>query len=191
MTELKILALSGSLRAGSYNTALLRAARRIGPGGMTIELYSGLGELPLYSQDLDTGTPPEAVTALRRHIAEADGLLIATPEHNSSVPAALKNAIDWASTGSSPLSGKPIAMAGASPGAFGSIRAQQALRQILAAIGSDVVVKPEVTVFRSHERFDDDGKLTDDFTASLLSDLLASLDRTIRSKRRIPPLTRT
>ncbi|RSN56111.1 FMN reductase [Amycolatopsis sp. WAC 04182] len=182
MTELKILAISGSLRDGSYNTALLHAARKRNPGGMTIELYRGLGDLPLYRQDLDTASPPEPVADLRRRVAEADGLLIATPEHNASLPAALKNAIDWASTpaAESPLPGKPIAIVGASPGAFGSVRAQQALRQILASIGADVVVKPEVTVFRSHERFDGEGTLTDDFTASLLAELLAALAGTIR-----------
>ncbi|UUV34819.1 NAD(P)H-dependent oxidoreductase [Amycolatopsis roodepoortensis] len=182
MTELKILAISGSLRDGSYNTALLHAARKLNPGGMTIELYRGIGDLPLYRQDLDTASPPEPVADLRRRVAEADGLLIATPEHNASVPAALKNAIDWASrpAAESPLPGKPIAIAGASPGAFGSVRAQQALRQILASIGADVVVKPEVTVFRSHERFDGEGTLTDDFTASLLAELLTALAGTIR-----------
>ncbi|MGK4593873.1 NADPH-dependent FMN reductase [Amycolatopsis sp. w19] len=186
MTELKILAISGSLRDGSHNTALLHAARKVNPGGMDIELYPGLGELPLYRQDLDTASPPEPVADLRRRVAEADGLLIATPEHNASLPAALKNAIDWASTpiAESPLPGKPIAIAGASPGAFGSVRAQQSLRQILASIGSDVVVKPEVTVFRSHERFDNEGTLTDDFTASLLVELLSALNATIRAGAR-------
>jgi NAD(P)H-dependent FMN reductase len=90
MTELKILAISGSLRDGSHNTALLHAARKVNPGGMAVDLYRGLSELPLYRQDLDTASPPEPVADLRRRVAEADGLLIATPEHNASLPAALK-----------------------------------------------------------------------------------------------------
>jgi chromate reductase len=182
--ELRILAISGSLRTGSHNTALVRAAQKLNPGGMSIELYEGLGNLPLYNADLDTGQPPEAVADLRRRIIEADGLLICTPEHNYSIPAALKNAMDWASTPMPnwALLHKPIAIAGASPTAMGTVRAQLALRQVFLWTDCDVVVKPEVAVFRSFERFDAEGNLTDETTAGLLRDLLIALADKIRTR---------
>ncbi|UNO41983.1 NADPH-dependent FMN reductase [Streptomyces sp. MST-110588] len=186
MTELNVLAISGSLREKSYNTSLLYAAQELVPQGMSIRIHSDLRELPLYDQDLDTPTPPDSVLAWRREIEQADALLIATPEHNASVPAALKNAIDWASTGAdAALIDKPAAIIGASPGAFGSGRAQLALRQILASIGSDLVVKPEVAVFRCHERFDTDGVLTDRFSRQLLTDLLTVLATKVHNRRMV------
>jgi chromate reductase len=180
MTERHVLGLSGSLRRQSHNTALLRAARAIAPAGLEIEVGHVLGTLPLYVQDIDTSTPPAPVVALRERIAAADALLIATPEHNASVPAALKNAIDWASTAPEGLlRGKPVAIAGASPGPFGTVRAQLALRQILTHVGADVVAKPDVTVFRCDTRFTADGALTDALSTELLRDLLAALARKI------------
>lgn len=181
MNELNVLAMSGSLRTGSYNTALLHAARKLSPGGIAIEIEQELGMLPLYGEDSDTGTPPAPVAALRARIAAADALLIATPEHNASIPAVLKNAVDWISTAPDGLlHGKPVAIAGASPGAFGSVRAQLVLRQVLAAVGAEVVVKPEVTVFRCDTRFGADGILIDPYTADLIRDLLGALVRKSR-----------
>jgi chromate reductase len=183
--EYRVLALSGSLRAGSYNTALLHAADKLNPGQMSMQIYSSLGDLPLYNQDLDQEPPPAAVHDLHRTILRADALLIATPEHNASVPAALKNAIDWMSRlpDGSGLPGKPVAVIGASPGALGTVRAQLALRQILASVGADVLTKPEVMVFGAHERFDSDGMLTDGFTRHLLTGLLIELTRRIERGR--------
>src|SRR3712207_1416089 len=114
---MNILGLSGSLRASSHNTALLRAASTLAPDGMTIELYDRLRELPPYDQDADGDVAPEPVRDLRRRIHEADGVLIATPEYNYSVPGVLKNAIDWASrpATASCLLGKPVAIMGAAP----------------------------------------------------------------------------
>lgn len=117
---------------------------------------------------------------LRRRIAEADGLLIATPEFNYSFPGTLKNAIDWASTDWTrqeglPLHRKPVAIMGAAPTNFGTVRAQLALRQVFVWTDSDVVVKPEVQVFRSHERFDEQGNLTDETTIDLVRQLLGAL----------------
>ncbi|WP_067139233.1 NADPH-dependent FMN reductase [Microtetraspora malaysiensis] len=177
MNELNVLALSGSLRAGSFNTALLCAARKLNPGGLVIDIHQGLGRLPLYGQDLDTATPPAPVAALRARVGAADALLIATPEHNASVPAALKNAIDWISTAPDRLlHGKPVAIMGASPGPFGSVRAQLALRQILAAVGAETVVKPEVVVFGCDARLIGD-VVTDPHSAELLRELLDALAR--------------
>ncbi|MGW4246612.1 NADPH-dependent FMN reductase [Nocardia sp. NPDC004722] len=180
MTDHKILAFSGSLRADSHNTALLRAAQKFG-AGLDIEIYDRLREIPPYDMDLDTpALRPAIVQELRDRITAADGLLIATPEFNYSIPGVLKNALDWVSTDWTkaeglPLLRKPIAIMGAAPTQFGSVRAQLALRQVFVWTESDVVVKPEVIAFRSHERFDDDGNLIDETTIGLLTGLLAAL----------------
>ncbi|MFC9393030.1 NADPH-dependent FMN reductase [Streptomyces sp. NPDC057027] len=185
MTASTILAISGSLRASSHNTQLLRAAQKFNPGGQEIEIYEDLREIPPYDLDLDTPElRPAVVRELRRRVAEADGLLIATPEFNYSVPGVLKNALDWLSTDWTkteglPLHRKPVAILGAAPTDFGTVRAQLALRQVFVWTDSDVVVKPEVHVFRSHERFDADGNLTDETTIGLLQGLLTSLQAKI------------
>ncbi|MFG2714840.1 NADPH-dependent FMN reductase [Streptomyces goshikiensis] len=189
MSEYKILAISGSLRASSHNTALLRAAQKHQPGGLNIEIYEGLRELPPYDQDLDNPQDrPAVVNELRRLVAEADGLLIATPEFNYSIPGSLKNAIDWISTDWTkteglPLLRKPIAISGAAPTNFGSVRAQLALRQVFVWTESDVVVKPEVIMFRSYERFDEAGNLTDETSIELLKGLLDALKTKIDKSR--------
>lgn len=180
MTTVKILGISGSLRADSHNTALLRAARKHQPEGVEIEIYRRLREIPPYDFDLDTESRrPEPVADLRRRIAAADGLLIATPEFNYSVPGVLKNALDWVSTDwdntGALLDGKPAAIMGAAPTNFGTVRAQLALRQVFVWTHTDVVVKPEVIAFRAHERFDEDGNLTDEATIGLLNGLLDAL----------------
>jgi chromate reductase len=174
---LKILAISGSLRAGSLNTRLLEAAVELVPSGMTVELYEGLGEIPHYNADLDGAATPPAVVDLRSRIARADGVLIATPEYNYSIPGVLKNAIDWASrpSATSALRRKPVAAMGAAPGNFGTVRAQLALRQMWVWIDAMPVVKPEVHVFRAAERFDASGRLTDVATRELIVELLEAL----------------
>ncbi|MFE9580411.1 NADPH-dependent FMN reductase [Nocardia sp. NPDC006044] len=183
----KILGISGSLRAESHNTALLRAAQKFS-SGLEIEIYDGLREIPPYDLDLDTPERrPAAVTDLRARITAADGLLIATPEFNYSIPGVLKNAIDWVSTDWTkteglPLHRKPIAIMGAAPTQFGSVRAQLALRQVFVWTESDVVVKPEVIAFRSHERFDEAGQLVDETTIDLLTGLLAALTAKIDAR---------
>ncbi|MEU3606686.1 NADPH-dependent FMN reductase [Streptomyces sp. NPDC035033] len=183
-----VLAVSGSLRADSYNTLLLRAARKFNPGGLDIEIYEDLREIPPYDQDLDhPDRRPAAVAELRRRAAEADGILIATPEFNYSVPGVLKNALDWISTDWTgteglPLHRKPIAILGAAPTNFGTVRAQLALRQVFVWTDSDVVVKPEVHLFRAHERFDADGNLTDEVSIGLLRELLTALRSKIEAR---------
>ena len=138
---LTILGISGSLRRGSHNTSLLRAAAKLLPPGVEIELYDRLADIPPYDPDHDGEVPPEAVVQLRRVIAAADGVLIATPEYNGSVPGVLKNALDW---GSRPfpenaLRGKPVAVLGASTGLFGAVWAQAELRKVLGIIGADTL----------------------------------------------------
>lgn len=172
-----VLAISGSLRSGSFNSLLINAARELAPAGLTIDTYRGLGDIPPYNGDLDTGEPPAPVAELRARIAAADGLLISTPEYNYGIPGLLKNALDWASTPppSSVLRGKPVALMGASPSPFGTARAQLALRQTFLCTGSPVVTSPEVYVFTAYERFAPDGRL-DQRTAELVSRLLVALD---------------
>ncbi|WP_067568205.1 NADPH-dependent FMN reductase [Nocardia acidivorans] len=177
MSDLRFLALSGSLRRGSHNTGLLRALTALTPPGVHIDLYDGLGGLPHFDQDFEAD-PPAAVVELRDLVAAADGVLIATPEYNSAIPGVLMNALDWLSrpAGSSALSGKPVAILGASPSQFGTARAQLVLRQILHRIGAPVVAGPEVTVFQSHLRLNTEGEFTpDEFTATLLRQLLDGL----------------
>ncbi|MCX5146583.1 NADPH-dependent FMN reductase [Streptomyces sp. NPDC048550] len=185
MPELKILAISGSLRGASYNSALVRAAQKFAPGDLAIEIYEGLRDIPPYDTDHDVEPSPVAVADLRRRIAEADGIFIATPEYNYGIPGVLKNALDWASRPAlnSSLTGKPIAIAGAAQTNFGTVRAQLALRQMFLWTDSKVVGKPELMIFRAQERFDDGGNLTDETTVEILQGLLSALGTKIRETR--------
>jgi chromate reductase, NAD(P)H dehydrogenase (quinone) len=171
----RILGLSGSLRAGSYNTALLRAAVESVPTGSQIEI-GRIDDFPPYNEDVrQSGFPPPA-QRLRAQIAAADALLIVTPEYNYSIPGVLKNAIDWASRPpDQPFNQKPVAIMGASPGMLGSARAQYHLRQCFVYLNSYVLNQPEVMVARAHERFDAAGKLTDETTRKLVAQQLQAL----------------
>jgi len=153
---MKVLAVSGSLRAGSYNTALLREAARLAPAGVEVELWEGLGDLPIYDQDLDADHVAASVRRLREDWGAADAILFATPEYNGSVPGGLKNAVDWASRpkGDAALLNKTVAVVGASMGQFGALWAQQDLRRILGIAGARVV-GTELPVSRVHEGFDE------------------------------------
>jgi chromate reductase, NAD(P)H dehydrogenase (quinone) len=156
---MRILAISGSLREGSFNTSLLRAALEAAPEGVELELWEGIGELPLYDEDLE-GDVPESVRRLREDWGAADAILFSTPEYNGSVPGGLKNAIDWASRPrlDAVLRNKPLAVIGASTGQFGALWAQQDLKRILGIAGARVV-GTEIPVPRAHERFDHEGRL--------------------------------
>jgi len=152
---MKILGVSGSPRAESYNTALLREAAKLAPAGAEVELWEGIGDLPIYDQDLEADVP-ESVRRLREDWGSADAILFATPEYNGSVPGGLKNAVDWASrpTSDAPLRNQTVAVVGASQGQFGALWAQQDLRRILGIAGARVVGEP-VPVSRAHEGFDE------------------------------------
>ena len=152
---MKILGVSGSSRAESYNTAVLREAAKLVPAGAQVELWEGIGDLPIYDQDLEADVP-ESVRRLREDWGSADAILFATPEYNGSVPGGLKNAVDWASrpTGNAPLRNQTVAVVGASQGQFGALWAQQDLRRILGIAGARVVGEP-VPVSRAHEGFDE------------------------------------
>ena len=157
---MRVLAISGSLREGSLNTRLLREIAERAPAGVEIEIWDGLRAIPPYDQDEDHELAPEPVHALRRAIAEADGLLFATPEYNSSIPGVLKNAIDWASRPreSTPLQGKPAAVVGATTGQFGAVWAQAELRKVLASSGARVV-DLELPVAKADGLLDQHGRL--------------------------------
>ena len=170
---MRILAVSGSLRADSYNTQLLRAAAAaVSPDGVTVELWDGIGELPIYDQDLEDDVP-ESVRRLREDWSSADAILFATPEYNGSVPGGLKNAIDWASRpkGDAALLNKTVAIVGASTGQFGALWAQQDLRRILGIAGARVV-EGEIPVPRAHEGLD--GAVLDGLRAKLEALVLAA-----------------
>ena len=171
---MQVLGISGSLRRDSYNTALLRAAAELMQPEMTLELFD-LAVLPMFNQDSEKPFP-DAVVELRTKLAQADALLIATPEYNSSISGALKNAIDWASRSpKQPLNGKPTAIIGVSTGNFGTLRAQLHLRQILTHVGALTLGKPEVLVGRAEQVFDAQGHLIDPTTCGFLRDLLTTL----------------
>src|SRR5919201_2502646 len=138
---MRVLAISGSLRRGSYNTQVLRAAERLLPADVEFRLFDGLKEVPPYDEDDDVQPAPAAVARLRDAIAGADAVLFSTPEYNSSLPGQLKNAVDWASRprATSVLRNKPVAVVGASTGAFGAVWAQAALRKVLGSAGARLV----------------------------------------------------
>ena len=175
---MKILALSGSLRRESFNTALAYAARELAPVGVEVEVYDGLGLIPHYDQDLDHEDveTPESVADPRRRIEEADALLVITPEYNGSITGVLKNAIDWASARhrGSWLRDKTVAVAGATTGQYGAIWAQQDLKRVLGIAGARVV-GGELPVSTAHEKFDAHGRLVDRLLADRLRLHIATL----------------
>lgn len=175
MASLTFLGISGSLRAGSYNSAALRAAAELAPPDVTIEI-AGIRDIPLYDDDVRSRAIPAAVTALQRAIAAADAVIIATPEYNYSVPGVLKNAIDWLSrTEPQPFQNKPVGIIGASPGAIGTARAQYDLRKTFVFLDAHVLNRPEVMIGAAHTRFDAEGKLTDEATRKFLASMLVAL----------------
>ena len=178
---LRVVGRVGSLRRESINRRLLEAARDVAPPGMRVDIV-GLHDVPLYNGDVDNERDrPAAVEQLKRAIADADALLIATPEFNHSVPGVLQNAIDWVSrpVGRSPLAGKPVAVMGASPGALGAARAQQQLKLVLMATLAEVMPHPGVAVGMAKEKFDATGALVHEPTRAFLAAYLADFGRWI------------
>ncbi len=175
LERIHVLGFSGSLRKASYNAGLLRAAQEALPEDMTLEIFD-LAPIPLYNEELNVNGGPEPVKAFKARIAEADALLIATPEYNYSIPGVLKNAIDWASRPAkeSPLNEKPIALMGAG-GIMGTVRAQGHLRQVAVYTNMHPLNKPELEVQRAWEKFDQNGNLTDEATRQAIRPLLEAL----------------
>jgi len=173
---MRILAISGSLRTGSHNTALLRAAAEEASEGVELVLWEGLKDIPAYDQDDDVVPGPAPVESLRDAVREADAVLIATPEYNSSVPGALKNALDWASRplATNAFRNKPVAVIGASAGAFGAVWSQAEVRKVLGAMGARVA-DVELAVGHAAEKFDDQTRLIDGTVRQELRDAIAVL----------------
>ena len=180
----QIVAFSGSLRRGSYNSALLRAAAELVPADTTITTI-GLGDLPFYDADVEAAGDPPAVARFKTAIRDADGVLIATPEYNNGIPALLTNAIDWGSRlpGISPLAGKPVALMGASPSQVGTARAQLHLRALLDHVHARTLPPPEILVAAAHTKFDGDLRLTHEPTRNAIAALLQRFDRWIERER--------
>ena len=185
-----ILGISGSLRRGSYNTALLRVAGEHLPDGASLEVYD-IAPLPMYNADLEGESLPGPARMFREGIAAADAVLIATPEYNYSMPGVLKNALDWASRPprQHAFNGKPGAIMGAG-GMFGTVRAQMHLRQVAVELNLLLLNKPEVMVQRPWEKFDEAGRLTDERTCQQVYDLVAALiawTRRLRGEQPVAP----
>src|SRR5919106_982779 len=177
---MRVLGISGSLRSGSHNTALLRAAVELLPPPARLELFEGLKEVPPYDADDDIDPAPDGAARFRDAIGGADAVLIATPEYNSSVPGQLKNAVDWASRPfpDNVLRGKPVAIIGASTGLFGAVWAQAELRKVVSTIGARAIEK-ELPVARAHEIFPE-GSFPEELRARL-ADVLVRLLEEIRA----------
>ncbi len=171
-TDLKVLGICGSLRKKSFNMAALRAAGELLPPGMLLHI-TGIADLPMYNQDVFDAGMPEPVKRFRTEVAQADGVLIASPEYNFSVTPALKNAIDWGSRAPDQVwQDKPIAIFSASPGPVGGARVQYDLRRILGQIWGHVLPRPEVFIGNAASKFDAELRLTDETTRKFLTDLL-------------------
>jgi chromate reductase, NAD(P)H dehydrogenase (quinone) len=170
-----ILTLCGSIREKSYNAALIRALPKLAPGGMTFTPAPLVVNIPHYDADMQqVSGPPSAVVELGNAIREADGVLIASPEYNYSIPGALKNAIDWISRlPKQPLAGKPVLIQSVSMGAVGGARMQHHLRQVLVFVEAMVFARPEVMIGLAGSKFDDAGELIDVATRDLVSAQLA------------------
>lgn len=171
---MNVLGISGSLRRRSYNSTLLRAALSELPDDVSYGEWHDLAEIPAYNEDI--ATLPPSVAALTEALADADAVLFATPEYNSSVPGALKNALDWVSRPflENPLRGKPVAVVGASQGVFGAVWAQAELRKILRTLGAEIDER-ELVVAHAHSAFDEDGTLRDEDLASRLRAIVSDL----------------
>jgi chromate reductase len=178
---LRILGVAGSLRSGSFNRSLLRAAVELAPEGMTIETFDLL-EVPLYNGDVEAAGDPPGVAAFKQAIAAAHGVLFVTPEYNHGVPGVMKNAVDWASRPprAAPLGGKPVGLIGASPGITGTARGQSQLRQAFEFTDSYCMPQPELLVFKAHEKFDGEGRLVDAATAEYLQRYLIAFGDWVR-----------
>ena len=179
----KILGIAGSLRRESFNRSALRAAIDLVPEGAEIETFE-INEIPVFNQDHEQNPHP-SVVEFKRRIREADAILIVTPEYNYSIPGGLKNAMDWASRpyGDNAWDGKAVAVMGASPGIFGTSRAQYHLRQTFINLNIVTVNQPEVMIGTAHERFDEEGNLKDEHTKEKIRELLrnlVNLSRTIK-----------
>ena len=186
MSDIKVLGICGSLRKGSFNRMALRVAQELAPAGMKVDVAE-ISAFPLYNEDVRAQGFPPPVQTFRDQIAAADALLFATAEYNYSMSGVLKNAIDWASRPpNQPFDGKPVAMMGASAGVLGTARAQYHLRQTCVFLNMLPVNKPEVMIPQAQNRFDAEGRLTDETSKGLIKQLMESLQAwTLRLKAKV------
>ena len=181
----RVLALSGSLRSGSYSTAILREAARRAGDELELILYDGLKAIPPFDEDIEgDGAREPAVVHLKQAFADADAVLIATPEYNGSVSGVLKNALDWVSRpfDSNPLRGKPVAIVSSSTGSFGGVWAQNDLRRILGTIGARVIDET-LTVPHSHTVMNEDGEIAHSETSAGLTSVLEALEAELDTRQ--------
>jgi len=185
---IQLVGVSGSLRKGSYNTMLLKAALQLLPPNVSMEIIS-IEDIPLYNADLDMPAAkqrPETVEHFRKILTDADGILISSPEYNYSIPGGLKNAIDWASRGEdSPLLRKPIAVIGATSGLWGTTRMQLAFHNVFLFLDMKPVYKPEVLVAQAEKKFDKNGNLIDEMAKKLLKQKLEALKEMIHVQAQV------
>jgi len=185
MTELDILGICGSLRAGSLNRMALRLAGETMPEGMALDPVE-IRDVPFFDGDVLAQGLPAPVAALRERIRRADGVLIVTPEYNFSIPGVLKNTLDWVSRGDDqPFAYKPVAIVTASPGPVGGARVQYDLRKVLLFMNAQVLAKPEVFIGGAAAKFGPDGRCTDETTRKFLTDQMAAFKRWIAAVRRM------
>lgn len=181
--QYQVAGLCGSLRAASYNRAALEAAGQLMPTGMRLRIES-FAQLPIYCADEQERGWPPAVLALGEAIAQADAVLIASPEYNFSVPGGLKNALDWLSRlPEQPFKGKPVAVLGAATGPVGTARMQYELRRILHFLEARVLLKPEVFIGNAKAKFDEQGHLKDETTLKFIGEQMVALRRWIVRER--------
>ena len=185
---IQFVGMSGSLRKGSYNTMLLKAAAQLLPTDVSMDIVS-IEDIPLYNADLDLPSAkqrPQPVEHFRKILRDADGILISSPEYNYSIPGGLKNAIDWASRGEdSPLLRKPVAVIGATTGLWGTTRMQLAFHNVFLFLDMKPVYKPEVLVAQAEKKFDKTGNLIDEMTKKLLKQKLEALKEMIQLQSQV------
>lgn len=187
---MKVLIICGSLREGSYNRMLARAAEQLSPEGLTFE-HADISQIPIYNQDADPSynkaltdaDTPAAVRRLKEQIATVDGVLFVSPEYNYSIPGGLKNAIDWVSRGQSPLRGKRVGVMGASMGVGGTIRMQQHVRASFQFLNAHCMLQPEIVVATAQKKFDEAGNLTDETTRGFLQKYMEAFEQWVAQTR--------
>jgi len=191
---IQLVGLSGSLRKGSYNTMLLNTAARLLPTDVSMDIIS-IADIPLYNADLDLPAAkqrPEVVEHFRKMLADADGVVISSPEYNYSIPGGLKNAIDWASRGEdSPLLRKPVAVIGATSGLWGTARMQMAFHNVFLFLDMKPVYKPEVLVAQAEKKFDKEGNLIDEIAKKLVRQKLEALKELLHLQAQVGDIVDT
>lgn len=184
MSTLKILAIAGSLRKKSFNRALVNTLCDLAPSSMRIEIAE-IADLPFYNADIDVEGGPDPVRKFKAAIADAHGIIIATPEYNYGIPGVLKNAIDWASRPSyqSVFVHKPVAILGASMSVVGTARAQAHLKQVLLSMLAEVFPYPEVLIATAQQKFNASLELSDEVTKGHLSKMLSAYEAWVRARK--------